>query len=186
MKNNLITLLILLFTQQATGQETVLGFYELQIGEKYDKVKTLFETQMVMGYMLETEFKTYNEWNPGSVKETDYAKDFYRVKKSQKKYFTYLGVEVKTVEVRFDENQSIAEIFLVITKNPANEKQLMNEAQKKWGNTDCAFGYSENTYEIATFYCMWFSEGCSLTLSNFNGMGEIMYDKDIMVNIKKE
>ena len=166
------------------SQETMNGFHALKIGTDYTTVKTLLDTKKTMGYYLAQEFAFYKSADP-SVKEEEYPKDFYPVLNTEKKYFTYLGVPVTSVEVSFDDNNKLSHIMIIIPKNPKNEKTIQANARKVLGQTDCSHDLDPETQQPVNFFCMWFGEDTEVIICNWNGIGEMTYDKDIMVEIKR-
>jgi hypothetical protein len=125
MKNTILLAVFLIAGQFLTGQESIMGFNEIQMDGDLKSLKPLFLPQKVMGYFLEKEFEDYNKEFPGAKKESDYKKDYYRVAPAQTKYFTFFTASVLSIDVSENYSNKVCGITIALLGDEKNMKLFL-------------------------------------------------------------
>lgn len=186
MKNLLLALLVFTSMMTVSAQDSIpagfAGIHEIVIGAKFESIKKLLEPKPVWGRFVNWQIEMEGDENP--TEEMYGPKDVWLVKSTETKYFTYMDVKVKRIEVLLDENQRVKDITLMIENVSTNWSVIKAGSLKKYGST--VFSASENGKED---YYPWEKGGYKYSIANWDAYSpeasEELAEKWVYVNFTR-
>jgi len=160
----------------ATVDSIPAGAHEIVIGKKYDEIKQFLDPKPVWPYFVLNEIKVAGDAAPSE--ETYGPKTVYLVKKSQKKFFIYMNAPVTRMEVNFDEENLVREIYILIPDTKDNETKVRAGSAAVFGSFFCAVAD-----EDPKFSCVCNRSEYDYSVANWDGKREESYEEDKLIYV---
>ena len=109
------------------------GVHEIVIGAKFDAIRKFLDPKPVWSRFVKWQIDMEGDKNP--TEEMYGKKDVWLVKTTETKFFTYMDVKVKRIEVLLDESMQVKEVTLMIENVGVNWGLIESGSIAKFGNT---------------------------------------------------